>query len=224
MKKIDLFEKMAVLQKSPPGSISLEPKTLDELDKIYVIVETLLDNDENVLYYNVYSFLSTMNKTFLSHYEKSETDINALIEKEGYTECNDPYVRFIRKVTKNGNRFSNYYSERLFEIIGDENIKKVCADDTEVMSRFITLLDLYSVQAEGEQNTVYKIAGKDIPCRWAYQRFLEFDTRSWERIYDFYLEHWSPAVINEKNFKRIPEYSPAEKMLAYYYLDFCYER
>lgn len=224
MEKIDIFLKAEEIKNSAPNNFSSDPKTLFELENIYIMVETLLTYDVEVLYYNVFSFISSMNKRFLSHYEKTEEEVNELIEKEGYAECDDPYVSFIRKVTKEGNSFSNYYSERLYKIIGNENRKKVSADDAEVMNRFITLLELYSVQAEGEQSAVYKIAGKDIPCRWAYQRFIEFDREAWERVYAHYIEHWSPAVMNEKKLKYIPEYSAAEKMLAYYYLDFWYER
>ena len=198
---------------------TLELKTLDDLKAVYEKIEQLLKNDKDVFYYNVFSCLAKLNSAFLKHYDKTETEINALIEKEGYVECSDPYVVFIRDVTKNGNVFSDYYSEKLYAVMGLEK-----SEVNEDISRFVTLLDLYSVSAEGEHDTVFRIAGKDIPRRWAYQRFIEFDSSAWEHIYAHYLVRWSPDAMKNKSVKYYPEYTAADKMLAYYYLDLWYER
>ena len=196
-----------------------DPETLDELRALYARIEHLLKHDKDIFYYNVFACLSRINTNFLIHYDKTEEEVNFLIESEGFAECKDPYVSFIREVTRDGNCFSDYYAEKLCEIIGIE--KSAASED---ISKFITLLDLYSVQAEGGHDAVFKIAGKDIPCRWAYRRFIEFDKRAWERIYAHYLERWSPNAMENKSVKYYPEYSAADKMLAYYYLDFWYER
>lgn len=211
MKKIDLNEHEKI-------KLS-DPETLDELRALYAYIEELLRNDRDVFYYNVFACISRVNTNFLFHYDKTEEEVNSLIESEGYAECKDPYVSFIREVTKDGNCFSDYYSEKIYEVMGIE--KEEAGRD---ISRFVTLLDLYSVQSEGQHETVFKIAGKDIPCRWANLRFIEFDKRAWERIYAHYLERWSPEAMKRKSVKYYPEYTAADKMLAYYYLDFCYER
>ena len=99
MKKINLCENKLMN--------SADPKTIEELEELYTYIENLLQADRAVaLYYNVFNCLSNINKRFLLHYDKSEDEIKALIEKEGYTDCDDPYVRFIRKVTRNGSCFS----------------------------------------------------------------------------------------------------------------------
>ena len=194
------------------------PETLDELRALYARIEHLLKHDKEVFYYNVFACISRINTNFLFHYDKTEEEVNALIEKEGYVECSDSYVVFIRDVTKNGNVFSDY-SEKLYAVMVLEK-----SEVNEDISRFETLLDLYSVSAEGEHDTVFRIAGKDIPRRWAYQRFIEFDKSAWEHIYAHYLERWSPDAMKNKSVKYYPEYAAADKMLAYYYLDLWYER
>ncbi len=198
-----------------------DPKTLDELKTTLNDVEQFLKKDKGVFYYNVLSSISLLCRNFLNrHYDKNEEEINTLVWTYGVDECSDPYIVYIRDSESCFSYFEDYNEMKLYDIIG---LKKEKCSNKDI-KRFIELLDRYSDQMLISDKEVIEIAGKDIPVRWAHQKFIEFDLYAWQKIYDWYTKHWSPAVKKNKLFRYIPEYPAGEKMLAYYYLDFWYER
>ena len=200
-----------------------DPKTLDELKATFNDIEQFLRNDKDVFYYNVMPSVSLLCKNFLNrHYEKNEEEINTLVRIYGVDECSDPYIVYLRDSDSESSfmYIADYNKLKLYNIIGlkEEECKN------EDIKKFIELLDLYSDYRSICDTAVFEVAGKDIPVRWAHQKFIEFDINAWEKVYEYYLKHLSPTIMERKKVKYIPEYSAGEKMLAYYLLDFWYER
>ena len=212
MKRVDLRE-TDIIKNS-------DPKTLDELKATLNDIEQFLKNDKDVFYYNVTSCLSQLSKNYLNRYhERNEEEINALVRTYGLDECEnkDPYFGFLNEI--DWSCFEDYSKDKLYHIIGLEKDQ-----GNKDIEDFIELLDRYSDITDIDDSEVVQVAGKDIPVRWAHQKFIEFDINAWEKVYEYYLKHWSPTIMERKKVKYIPEYSAGEKMLAYYLLDFWYER
>ena len=212
MKRVDLRDTVFIK--------NADPKTLDELKTVFSDIGQFLKNDTDLFYYNVTSCLSQLAKNYLNRYhERNEEEINALVQAYGLDECEniDPYFAFLDELDLD--YFEDYSKDKLHHIIGLE--KRQSNKDIE---EFVELLDRYSDIADIDDGKVIHIAGKDIPVRWAYQKYIEFDTVAWKRIFEHYRINWLPEIMKSKKIRDIPEYSAAEKMLAYYYLDFWYER
>ena len=200
-----------------------DPKTLDELKATLNDIEQFLRNDKDIFYYNVMQSVSLLCKNFLNrHYEKNEEEINTLIRIYGVDECSDPYIVYLRDSDSESSftYIADYNKLKLYNIIG---LKEEECKNKDIQE-FIEHLDLYSDYRSICDTEVFEVAGKYIPVRWAQQKFIEFDLYAWQKVYECYINHWSPAIMKSQKFKYIPEYPASEKMLAYYYLDFWYKR
>ena len=195
--------------------------TLDELENFYARLEKLLSAEgEDVWFYDLYAAMAQKNAEFLANYGKTEEEINALIAEEGFDECSEPYVKLCRELGERYENIGDHYSKHLFSICRS-NFDEAAEKD---ISDFVTRFSLLVSEAETTDEPCVSVAGKAVPYRWVRQRFAEFDADAWKRVYRKYCEEWSPAKTAESKIRYIPEYSAGDKMLAYYLLDFWYER